>query len=107
MIVEKTIEESVRSNFNVYYINKWFIIDWSRGEILIFNDNVRLRRKFGDVYGIKGSGRWENGIIIGYRDTARNPHVVLYDITKDSLADITDQIPVGRTFTNITEVILP
>jgi hypothetical protein len=108
MIMEKMIEESVRSNFNVYCINsKWFIVDWSMGEVLILSDNARLRRKFGDVYGIKGSGRWENGIIIGYRDTARNPHVVLYDITKDSLADITDQIPVGRTFTNIREVILP
>jgi hypothetical protein len=108
MIVEKTIEEPVRSIFDVYCINsKWFIVDWSKGEIMILSDKAKLRRKFGDVYGIKGSGRWENGIIIGYRDTARNPHVVLYDITKDSLADITDQIPVGRTFTNITEVILP
>jgi hypothetical protein len=106
MIVEKIIEESMGSMGHVYYINnKWLIIDWSRGEILL--SDTKLRRKFGEVYSVKGSGRWENGIIIGYRDTARTSHVVLYDITKDSLADITDQIPVGSTFSNIREVILP
>jgi len=106
MIVEKIIEESVSSMGDVYYINnKWLIIDWNRGEILL--SDTKLRRKFGDVSSVKGSGRWENGIIIGYRDTADNPHVVLYDITKDSLVDITDQIPVGSTFSNIIEVILP
>jgi hypothetical protein len=111
MIVEKTIEDSVKSIFDAYCINnKWFIIDWDRGEILILSDNTRLKRKFAYVVrSIKGSGRWEDGnrIIIGYRDSARNNHVVLYDITKDSLADITDQIPVGYTFTNIREVNLP
>jgi hypothetical protein len=112
MIMERAIEESVNSWFDVYCINnRWFILDWSKGEILILsNNNSKLIRKFADVYVIKGSGRWENGegILIGYRDPVfENVHAVLYDITKDSVIEVTDKIPVGETFTNIIDVILP
>jgi hypothetical protein len=111
MIVEKHIEDSVESIFDVYSINnnKWFIIDWSRGEIMILKDNVKLRRKFGNVYGIHGSGRWENenGIIIGYRDFNDNMHVVLYDINQDSMIEVIDKIQNGESFIIITDVILP
>jgi hypothetical protein len=60
MIMERAIEESVNSWFDVYCINnRWFILDWSKGEILILSDNnSKLIRKFADVYVIKGSGRW-------------------------------------------------
>jgi len=110
MIMERVIEESVKSWFDVYCINnRWFLVDWTKGEIVCLSDNT-LRRKFGDVYGVLRSGRWENGngILIGYRDPVfKHIHAVLYDITKDSLIEVTNKIPNGDVFINIMDVILP
>jgi hypothetical protein len=77
-LAEKIVEEKALAYFDVYYIErKWIIIDWRNGEILVDGK----RKKFADsIYVSLGSSMWRgNRIIVGYDYPSWSPPYYIFE----------------------------